>query len=114
MTVPFDISYLLLAAIVLLAALEGLLVHLCFATHSVLRLLAEIRSTSSRSFDILASTNVVPDCADSNLIHFDGRTYKVVAPDDGPSPVRVDVQNFQETAAEVPLSMMETLPSGER
>lgn len=114
MTVPFDPSYLVLAAIVLLAALEGLLVHLCFATHSVLRLLAEIRSTSSRSFDILASMSVVPDCADSNLIHFDGRTYKVVAPEDGLSPVRVDVQNVQETADEVPLSRIATLPSGKR
>lgn len=111
MTQSFDLSHMLLATMVLLATFEGLLVHLCFAMHRALRLLAEINSTSNRSFDILASMDErsLPDCSIPG-----GLTNSAVAPDEARSPVRVDVQNDHSTGAEEPLSTIDMLPSVDR
>jgi hypothetical protein len=86
---------LILAALLVI----GFVAHFCLAMTRAVRLLAEIRDISSLSRATLESAFPfpVPDAAFPELLHFGGLMYRIVAPEEGPSPVREEDQNVQST-----------------
>lgn len=93
----YDTLSLAAAGIALL--ISGLLLHLCFAMIFIRRLLGELTVIANVNRDILSALDVspVPDCAFPECLSFGGFTYRIVEPDVGFVPVRVEDQNVQST-----------------